>query len=138
MEKEQTNNDNMVNEYINVLIKKFNDLSLEAVTVQTRFNLAVKEKEQLLKMIESKDKDIEGLNAEVIREREKAPQIKEVIKEVEVTKEVPVNTDDALVRQNELLKKELTQAETKIKKLKSQLQEIRNGGNTEAEEIRDS
>jgi len=138
MEKEQTNNDNMVNEYINVLIKKFNDLSLEAVTIQTRFNLAVKEKEQLLKMIESKDKDIEDLNAEVIREREKAPQIKEVIKEVEVTKEVPVNTDDALVKQNEMLKKELTQAETKIKKLKNQLQEIRNGGNTEAEEIGDS
>lgn len=138
MEKEQTNNDNMVNEYINVLIKKFNDLSLEAVTLQTRFNLVTKEKEQLLKMIESKDKDIENLNAEVIREREKAPQIKEVIKEVEVTKEVPVNTDDALVKQNEMLKKELTQAETKIKKLKNQLQEIRNGGNTEAEEIGDS
>lgn len=134
MEQEHTNNDNLVNEYINVLAKKYNDLALEVVTIQTRFNLVAKEKEQLLKSIEIKNRDIENLKQEVLREREKPPVIKEVIKEIEL----PVLKDDALVQENERLKKELTHTENKIKKLKDQLQEIRNGGDTEAEKIGNS
>ena len=118
----------MVNEYINVLIKKVNDMSLELVMAQTKANLAAKEKEQALKTIETLKKEIEDSKAEVLREREKPPEIKEVIKEVVVEKEV--TNDEALKDEAKFLKKELIQAENKIEKLKKELKEIRDGGGT--------
>jgi chromosome segregation ATPase len=132
---EQNSNENLVNEYINVLAKKLSDVSLEVVTIQAKANLANKEKEQLLKTIEKLNKDVDSLNAEVIREREKEPITKEVIKEVEVIKEIPVEADSTLVKENEYLKRELISLEKKIKILKSQLksreEENVNGRNTE-------
>lgn len=47
------NNDNLVNEYINVLAKKVNDLSLELVMTQTKLNLSTKENESLRAQIEN-------------------------------------------------------------------------------------
>lgn len=139
---EQNSNENLVNEYINVLAKKLSDVSLEVVTIQAKANLANKEKEQLLKTIEKLNKDVDSLNAEVIREREKEPITKEVIKEVEVIKEIPVEADSTLVKENEYLKKELISLEKKIKILKSQLksqeEENVNGRNTETEKVRNS
>lgn len=124
----EQNNETMVNEYINVLIKKVNDMSLELVMAQTKANLAAKEKEQALKTIETLKKEIEDSKAEVLREREKPPEIKEVIKEVVVEKEV--TNDEALKDEAKFLKKELIQAENKIEKLKKELKEIRDGGGT--------
>lgn len=139
---EQNSNENLVNEYINVLAKKLSDVSLEVVTIQAKANLANKEKEQLLKTIEKLNKDVDSLNAEVIREREKEPITKEVIKEVEVIKEIPVEADSTLVKENEYLKRELISLEKKIKILKSQLksqeEENVNGRNTETEKVRNS
>ena len=120
------NNEAMVNEYINVLLKKVNDTSLELVMAQTKANLAIREKEQALKTIETLKKDLEDSKAEVLREREKPPEIKEVIKEVSVEKEV--NMDTALKKEVDFLKKELTQAEQKIQKLKSLNKEVADGG----------
>lgn len=130
------NNEAMVNEYINVLLKKVNDTSLELVMAQTKVNLATKEREQALKTIETLQKDLEDSKAEVLREREKPPEIKEVIKEVVVEKEV--NMDTALKKEVDFLKKELAQAERKIEKLKSSNKEIANGGGNQTEEIGDS
>lgn len=48
-----TNNDTLVNEYINVLVKKVNDLSLELVMTQTKLNLSAKENEKLRGQIEN-------------------------------------------------------------------------------------
>ena len=45
MAEEQTNNDALVNEYINALVKRLNDVSLELVTSQAKSNLVLKEKE---------------------------------------------------------------------------------------------
>ena len=139
---EQNSNENLVNEYINVLAKKLSDVSLEVVTIQAKANLANKEKEQLLKTIEKLNKDVDSLNAEVIREREKEPITKEVIKEVEVIKEIPVEADSTLVKENEYLKRALISLEKKIKILKSQLksqeEENVNGRNTETEKVRNS
>jgi len=126
------NNEAMVNEYINVLLKKVNDTSLELVMAQTKANLANKEKEQALKTIETLRKDLEDSKAEVLREREKPPEIKEVVVEKEV------NMDTALKKEVDFLKKELTQAEQKLQKLKSSKKEIANGGGTQTEEIGNS
>jgi len=126
------NNEAMVNEYINVLLKKVNDTSLELLMAQTKANLANKEKEQALKTIETLRKDLEDSKAEVLREREKPPEIKEVVVEKEV------NMDTALKKEVDFLKKELTQAEQKLQKLKSSKKEIANGGGTQTEEIGNS
>jgi len=126
------NNEAMVNEYINVLLKKVKDTSLELVMAQTKANLANKEKEQALKTIETLRKDLEDSKAEVLREREKPPEIKEVVVEKEV------NMDTALKKEVDFLKKELTQAEQKLQKLKSSKKEIANGGGTQTEEIGNS
>ena len=126
------NNEAMVNEYINVLLKKVNDTTLELVMAQTKANLANKEKEQALKTIETLRKDLEDSKAEVLREREKPPEIKEVVVEKEV------NMDTALKKEVDFLKKELTQAEQKLQKLKSSKKEIANGGGTQTEEIGNS
>lgn len=131
MEQEQNNNDALINEYINTLAKKYNDVALEVVTLQARNNLLSKEKEKLLKSLEAKDEDIEGLKAEVIREREKDPVIKEVIKEVEVAGKA----DDALVKENEILKKELFNLERKIKNLKQRQGENVDVSGTETEKV---
>lgn len=131
MEQEQNNNDALINEYINTLAKKYNDVALEVVTLQARNNLLSKEKEKLLKSLEAKDEDIEGLKAEVIREREKDPVIKEVIKEVEVAGKA----DDALVKENEILKKELFNLERKIKNLKQRQGENVDDSGTETEKV---
>lgn len=131
MEQEQNNNDALINEYINTLAKKYNDVALEVVTLQARNNLLSKEKEKLLKSLEAKDEDIEGLKAEVIREREKDPVIKEVIKEVEVAGKA----DDTLVKENEILKKELFSLERKIKNLKQRQGENLDVSGTETEKV---
>jgi chromosome segregation ATPase len=125
---EQSNNENLVNEYINLLAKKVNDLSIEAVTLQARINLAVKEKDQLLKIVEQKEKDIAGIEAELLKEREAKPKEVEVIKEV--IKEVPIHTDEALKRENELLKSEIQQLENKLQKKNRKQEEIVDGGGT--------
>ena len=125
---EQSNNENLVNEYINLLAKKVNDLSIEAVTLQARINLAVKEKDQLLKIVEQKEKDIAGIEAELLKEREAKPKEVEVIKEV--IKEVPIHKDEALKRENELLKSEIQQLENKLQKKNRKQEEIVDGGGT--------
>jgi len=47
------NNDNLINEYINVLAKKVNDLSLELIMAQTKLNLSTKENESLKEQVET-------------------------------------------------------------------------------------
>lgn len=131
MEQEQNNNDALINEYINTLAKKYNDVALEVVTLQARNSLLSKEKEKLLKSLEAKNADVENLKAEVIREREKDPVIKEVIKEVEVAGKA----DDALVKENEILKKELFNLERKIKILKQRQGENVDVSGTETEKV---
>lgn len=124
MNTETTNNDNLVNEYINVLVKKLNDVSLEVVTLQTRLNVLSREKEQLLAGHAERDQEIDDLKQKLIAEKNNVKEvevIKEVIKEVEVPKEVIM--DDSVKKENALLKREIQQADEKIKKLKSQLQE---------------
>lgn len=124
MNTETTNNDNLVNEYINVLAKKLNDVSLEVVSLQTRLNVLSREKEQLLAGHSERDQEIDNLKQKLIDEKNNVKEvevIKEVIKEVEVPKEIVM--DDSVRKENSLLKREIQQADEKIKKLKSQLQE---------------
>jgi chromosome segregation ATPase len=130
MEQEQ-----MVNEYINTLAKKYNDASLEVVTLQARNSLLSKEKEQLLNKIETITKDMHDLENELQEERNKPPVTQTEIKEVEVVKEVLVHEDETLVKENEVLKKELHALEEKIKKLR---EEKSNGNNSQAQKVRDS
>ena len=135
---QEQNNDALVNEYINVVIKRMNDVSLELVTSQAKNNLLAKEKEQLLKSIESNKEVIDNKQEEVNRlkialDEEKNKEPVEVVKEVEIIKEVEVNND----KLNQKLIKELQHAERQIEKLKSQIKEIRDGGGTETEEIGD-
>ena len=113
---EQKNNENLVNEYINVLAKKMNDQALEVVTLQARINLAIKEKEQLLGSLSKANADIAGLKNELKIEREKPPQVTEVIKEVEIVK--TVLQDESLLKENEILKKDISHLENKIRNLK--------------------
>jgi predicted nucleic acid-binding Zn-ribbon protein len=127
MEQEQ-----MVNEYINTLAKKYNDASLEVVTLQARNSLLSKEKEQLLNKIETITKDMHDLENELQEERNKPPVTQTEIKEVEVVKEIG---DTKLVKENEILKKELHALEEKIKKLR---EEKSNGNNSQAQKVRDS
>lgn len=136
-DQEQSANDALVNEYINTIAKKYNDTSLEVVNLQARLNLATREKNQLLKKIDSKDKDIEEWKSLLHEERNKTPQVqvKEVVKEVEVEKIVEVekegpSADEALIRENDYLKKELLTLEKKLKKVKQRQQEIADGGGT--------
>lgn len=136
-DQEQGANDALVNEYINTIAKKYNDTSLEVVNLQARLNLATREKNQLLKKIDSKDKDIEEWKSLLHEERNKTPQVqvKEVVKEVEVEKIVEVekegpSADEALIRENDYLKKELFTLEKKLKKVKQRQQEIADGGGT--------
>ena len=124
MNTETTNNDNLVNEYINVLVKKLNDVSLEVVTLQTRLNVLSREKEQLLAGHAERDQEIDDLKQKLIAEKNNVKEvevIKEVIKEVEVPNEVVL--DDSVKKENTLLRREIQQADEKIRKLKSQLQE---------------
>jgi len=136
-EQEHNNNDVLVNEYINTIAKKYNDTSLEVVNLQARLNVATKEKNQLLKAIDSKDKDIEEWKSLLHEEKgkNKVVQVKEVIKEVPVEKIVEVEkegmpADEALIRENEYLKKELNTLEKKLKKLRQRQEEIADGGGT--------
>jgi len=136
-EQEHNNNDVLVNEYINTIAKKYNDTSLEVVNLQARLNVATKEKNQLLKAIDSKDKDIEAWKSLLHEEKgkNKVVQVKEVIKEVPVEKIVEVEkegmpADEALIRENEYLKKELNTLEKKLKKLRQRQEEIADGGGT--------
>lgn len=57
----EENNDNLINEYINVLARKVNDLSLELVMAQTKLNLFAKENEIL-------KGQVEGLNTKNSKE----------------------------------------------------------------------
>ena len=70
------NNDNLVNEYINVLAKKVNDLSLELVMTQTKLNLSTKENESLKKQIENLNtknnkEEVDANNSETEKVRNK-------------------------------------------------------------------
>lgn len=131
-------NEDLVNEYINMLAKKYNEATLEVITLQARSSYVSKENDKLQKIIVDRNNEIEKYKKLLQEEKEKPPVevIKEIIKEVEVIKET--SFDGKLAKENEFLKKELTQTENKVKKLKDQLQEIRNGGDTEAEKIGNS
>lgn len=124
MDATKTDNDALVNEYINVLLKKYNDATLEIVNFQTRINLANREKEQFLKSIEEKENDIEDLKTEIQSLRNRKPLEPEV-KEVEVIKEVIKEVvkegeqDKKLVAENEYLKKALNDLEKKVISLKN-------------------
>lgn len=70
------NNDNLVNEYINVLAKKVNDLSLELVMTQTKLNLSTKENESLRAQIENLNtknnkEEVDANNSETEKVRNK-------------------------------------------------------------------
>ena len=70
-------------------------------------------------------------------EAEKARSAQVVEKVVEVDKDGTAS--DKLMKENELLKRELLSLENKVMQLKkSRSQEMTNGDNTEAEEVRDS
>jgi regulator of replication initiation timing len=47
MENQNTNNTTLINEYINLLSKKYTDLLLDIIMLETRLNIVVKEKEIL-------------------------------------------------------------------------------------------
>lgn len=122
-------NENLINEYINVLNKRVNDLSQELLVAQAKLNLATKEQEGYLAQIETLKQDIEDSKEEVLRERSKVKEV-EVVKEV--VKEVEVGGDEKLIKEIGLLKKELRQAENKIERLKGRkTEEIANGGGTQ-------
>jgi len=123
-------NEELVNEYINMLAKKYNEASIEVVTLQARSSYVSRENEKLQKVISERNAEIENLNELLQAEKEKPPV--EVIKEVEVVKEIG---DTKLVKENEILKKELNMLEEKIKKLR---EEKSNGNNSQAEKVRDS
>jgi len=123
-------NEELVNEYINMLAKKYNEASIEVVTLQARSSYVSRENEKLQKVISERNAEIENLTELLQAEKEKPPV--EVIKEVEVVKEIG---DTKLVKENEILKKELNMLEEKIKKLR---EEKSNGNNSQAEKVRDS
>ena len=110
----QQNNEGLLNEYINVLAKKVNEQSLEVITFQAKINLAIKEKEHLLGLIQKANADIEGLKNELLVERNRKPEQVEIIKEVEVK----VADDEAIAKENYNLRKEIKHLEAKIKSLK--------------------
>ena len=123
-------NEELVNEYINMLAKKYNETSIEVVTLQARSSYVSKENEKLQKVISERNAEIVNLTELLQAEKEKPPV--EVIKEVEVVKEIG---DTKLVKENEILKKELHALEEKIKKLR---EEKSNGNNSQAQKVRDS
>jgi len=138
---EQTNNDKLINEYINTLAKKYNDVTLEVVTLQARVNLAIRDKEEAYASITDLQEQIDYANSEIdlLQNANKEVEVREVIKEI--IKEVPVEkiveiekegmpADEALIRENEYLKKELNTLEKKLKKLKQRQEEIADGGGT--------
>jgi hypothetical protein len=47
MENQNTNNTALINEYISLLSKKYTDLLLDIIMLETRLNIVVKEKEAL-------------------------------------------------------------------------------------------
>jgi regulator of replication initiation timing len=47
MENQNINNTTLINEYINLLSKKYTDLILDVIMLETRLNVVVKEKEIL-------------------------------------------------------------------------------------------
>jgi regulator of replication initiation timing len=47
MENQNTNNTALINEYISLLSKKYTDLLLDIIMLETRLNIVVKEKEIL-------------------------------------------------------------------------------------------
>jgi regulator of replication initiation timing len=47
MENQNINNTTLINEYINLLSKKYTDLLLDIIMLETRLNIVVKEKEIL-------------------------------------------------------------------------------------------
>jgi regulator of replication initiation timing len=47
MENQNTNNTTLINEYISLLSKKYTDLLLDIIMLETRLNIVVKEKEAL-------------------------------------------------------------------------------------------
>jgi DNA repair exonuclease SbcCD ATPase subunit len=123
-------NEELVNEYINMLAKKYNETSIEVVTLQARSSYVSKENEKLQNAISARNTEIENLKELLQAEKEKPPV--EVIKEVEVVKEIG---DTKLIKENEILKKELHALEEKIKKLR---EEKSNGNNSQAQKVRDS
>jgi len=138
---EQTNNDKLINEYINTLAKKYNDVTLEVVTLQARVNLAIRDKEEAYASITDLQEQIDYANSEIdlLQNANKEVEVREVIKEI--IKEVPVEkiveiekegmpADEALIRENEYLKKELNTLEKKLKKLRQRQEEIADGGGT--------
>ena len=123
-------NEELVNEYINLLAKKYNETSIEVVTLQARSSYVSKENEKLQKVISERNAEIVNLTELLQAEKEKPPV--EVIKEVEVVKEI---SDTKLIKENEILKKELHALEEKNKKLR---EEKSNGNNSQAQKVRDS
>lgn len=159
MNEQTTNNDNLINEYINVLAKKYNDVCMEMVTVQARVNLVVKEKEisekQHNEIFSEKVMELDSLQAELVTQRELYEKNEEMLqlkidnlttenkKLKENTSKTPVKEtvkevevvkevikDEKLVRENEALKKEIFNLERKLKKVKERQEEIADGGNT--------
>jgi predicted RNase H-like nuclease (RuvC/YqgF family) len=167
MDTNTQQNDALINEYIQSLSKKLTDKTMDGVLLEAKLKLANKQVKELEEYIvtlrqsfedqqEEKDSrsadDVSGLvetNAFLENENDMLKQelqkAKQVIKELKNAEPKEVLIDDKLKTSNDILVKELSQADKKIDSLKKQLaeytnkeQEKLNGDNNQAEEIGNS
>lgn len=167
MDTNTQQNDALINEYIQSLSKKLTDKTMDGVLLEAKLKLANKQVKELEEYIvtlrqsfedqqEEKDSksadDVSGLvetNAFLENENDMLKQelqkAKQVIKELKNAEPKEVLIDDKLKTSNDILVRELSQADKKIDSLKKQLaeytnkeQENLNGDNNQAEEIGNS
>lgn len=135
-------NNELIAEYVEVLKTKLNHFVDEAVALKARLQYTEKgvaESTQRIQDLQNeigkRENDIEELKKQLEAEKARPAQVVEKVVEVEKDS----TASDKLMKENELLKRELLSLENKVMQLKkSRSQEMTNGGNTEAEEIRDS
>lgn len=133
-------NNELVAEYVEVLKTKLNHFVEEAVALKARLQYTEKgiaESTQRIQDLQNeigkRENDIEELNKQLEAEKAKPAQV------VEKTVEVESDSTAKLMKENELLKRELLSLENKVMQLKkSKSQEMTDGDNTEAKKIRDS
>lgn len=133
-------NNELVAEYVEVLKTKLNHFVDEAVALKARLQYTEKgvaESTQRIQDLQNeigkRENDIEELKKQLEAEKAKPAQV------VEKAIEVESDSTATLMKENELLKRELLSLENKVMQLKkSKSQEMTNGDNTEAKEIRDS
>lgn len=133
-------NNELVAEYVEVLKTKLNHFVDEAVALKARLQYTEKgvaESTQRIQDLQNeigkRENDIEELKKQLEEEKAKPAQV------VEKTIEVEGEPTATLMKENELLKRELLSLENKVMQLKkSRSQGVTDGDNTEAEEIRNS